>query len=296
MASLCLACVLGCSLINMDGFDYASDPEATIGDAASLTDGMGSADASSADDAATADAFMSDDVSVSGNDSAACGSCDAMQVEDAPDVAPASKEAGSTGSTSGSSGSGGSSGTTSGSASGSVSGSASGSRSGSGSGTSGGTGTSDGHKCGSNGLKPQAAVASSLQSASNLPASSAIDGVFSTRWASAVQTDPSWIYVDFGAPVFVDELEILWQAACATAYDIDVSNDAMSWTNVKSVTGTPPSWEIPPTGWTMDDVEQGLSAKGRYLRIHGTARFYPMYGYSIWEMRAFGDTDASCTP
>ena len=217
-------------------------------------------------------------------------------VSDAPqggEVLDGVASSGEVGTTSGS-GSGAASGQTSGTASGSTSGTASGTTSGSG--TSGGSGTGDGHKCGSNGLKPQAAIASSVQSASNLPASYAIDGDFSTRWGSLVQTDPSWIYMDFGAPVFVDELDILWQDACATAYDIDVSNDAMNWNNVKSITGTPPSWEVPPTGWTMADVERGLSAEGRYLRIHGTARCNPMYGYSIWEMRAFGDTDASCTP
>ena len=119
-----------------------------------------------------------------------------------------------------------------------------------------------------------------------------------------VQTDPSWIYVDFGAPVFVDEVDILWESACAIAYDIDVSDDATMWTPLKSVTETPPSWSYqdPPPGWTNDagvptaDVQKGLSGVGRYLRINGTARCLANFGYSIWEMRALGDKDANCQP
>jgi hypothetical protein len=119
--------------------------------------------------------------------------------------------------------------------------------------------------------------------------------VFTTRWGSLF-TSPSWIYADFGAVVSLAEVDILWQGACASAYDIQLSNDAMTWTTVKAVTGTPPVWQNPPTGWTMDDVQKGLSGKGRYLRIYGTTRCLAQYGYSIWEMRAYGDTNANCTP
>jgi chitinase len=102
--------------------------------------------------------------------------------------------------------------------------------------------------------------------------------------------------VDFGAPAYVNEVDILWQTACATAYDIDLSNDATTWTTLRAVAGSPPAWQNPPTGWTMDDVQTGLGGKGRYLRINGTARCLAEYGYSIWEMRAFGDTNAGCIP
>jgi len=128
------------------------------------------------------------------------------------------------------------------------------------------------------------------------PAAGAVDGNFGTRWGSAFMIDPSWIYADFGAVVSVAEVDILWQTASATAYQIQLSNDAMTWTTIKSVTVAPPTWQNPPTGWTNDDVEKGLSGKGRYLRIYGTAHSLAMYGYSIWEMRAYGDTNANCTP
>jgi F5/8 type C domain-containing protein len=198
--------------------------------------------------------------------------------------------------------------TGSGSASGSNDGGTSGSAGGSASGS--GTGAADGGpKCQSNQLSPTAAVASSVEnqtdaSAGIFPPFLAIDGNFSTRWGSLFMTDPSWIYVDFGAPVFVDEVDILWESACAIAYDIDVSNDTTTWTLLKSVTGAPPSWSYqdPPPGWNNDaglptaDIQKGLSSFGRYLRINGTARCLATYGYSIWEMRALGDKDANCRP
>jgi hypothetical protein len=34
---------------------------------------------------------------------------------------------------------------------------------------------------------------------------------------------------------------------------------------------------------------------GRYLRVNGTMRC-TVYGYSIWEMRAYGDANANCEP
>ena len=55
------------------------------------------------------------------------------------------------------------------------------------------------------------------------------------------------------------------------------------------------SAQNPPTGWTTDDVEK-VSGTGRYVRVYGTARALAMYGYSIWEIRVLGDTNANCTP
>jgi hypothetical protein len=293
VAALELGALQGCSLINLDALDPASDADGRGGTSDAWVGTTASVDATvegAADDSSTENG--DDTVGESGSHVT-----DAPQGGDVLDMVASSGEAESlSGSASGTA-----SGSTSGSTSGTVGGSGtsatvSGTASGSASGTGGGSDAGDNHKCGSSVLKPQVVVASSFASPPALPGSCAIDGDFSTRWGSAAQTDPSWIYVDFGAPVFVNEVDILWQSACATAYDIQVSNDAMTWTTLRAVTGTPAVWQNPPTGWTMDDVQKGLSGKGRYLRMYGTARCLAMYGYSIWEIRAFGDTDASCTP
>jgi|HubBroStandDraft_1064217.scaffolds.fasta_scaffold00666_14 hypothetical protein len=304
--ALGLACLFGCSLINLDDLDDATDASAPVDDGLSFADGMGSAEASSADDAAMADGFAaSDAVSASGADAASvCASmCDATQGSDVLDGAAPPSEASSSGSRSGSSGgssSGSVSGSSGGSSSGSVSGSSGGSSSGSASGSASeaGSDAGDGHPCGADVLTPQMAVASSVQAGTIVvPASFAIDGNFATRWGSALQTDPSWIYMDFGKEVFVAEVDILWESACGANYDIDVSEDASTWMVVKSVVGNDVGAPGPPSGWNDPTALRyaGLSGRGRYVRINGTVRCDAMYGYSIWEMRALGDTDADCT-
>jgi hypothetical protein len=188
-----------------------------------------------------------------------------------------------------------SSGSTSGAASGSVSGASS--------------GTGIGSACLTTTALPlMSAVASSTEDETDAGtgginvAANAIDGNFDTRWGSLFMIDPSWIYADFGAEVSLSEVDILWEGACAAAYDIQLSDDTMTWTTVRAVTGTPPTWDVPPPGWVnaagmpTADTQNGLSGVGRYLRIYGTSRCLALYGYSIWEMRAFGDTNASCTP
>jgi hypothetical protein len=177
-------------------------------------------------------------------------------------------------------------------------------------GTSTGTGTTSGGTsvpstgtsgaCASNLLIPLAAVALSVNGGN--VASNAIDGSLSTRWESAQAIDPEWIYVDFGVPVFIGEVDVLWESACAKNYDIDISNDATTWTVIPNGTivgntlaGNAIADGMTPKDWTKAVVTKPLAAVGRYLRVNGTVRC-SVYGYSIWEMRAYGDTKSSCAP
>ena len=150
--------------------------------------------------------------------------------------------------------------------------------------------------CGSNILAPTTAVASSVAPPGTLVATNAIDGNLATRWESVHAVDPQWIYVDFGIPVFINRVQIAWETACAKNYDIQTSNDAVTWTTMRSITanslGVGP---LPPTDWTMAANHTGFTGVGRYLRINGTARC-TQYGYSMWEMRVYGDTNSICHP
>jgi F5/8 type C domain-containing protein len=72
------------------------------------------------------------------------------------------------------------------------------------------------------------------------PPQYATDGNLSTRWAVAVaqRSNPaSWLEVDLGAPVQVAGVTIAWEAAYGKAYDIQVSLDGTTWTNVATVPG-----------------------------------------------------------
>jgi beta-glucosidase-like glycosyl hydrolase len=118
----------------------------------------------------------------------------------------------------------------------------------------------------------------------NAPAA-ALDGRATTRWESAA-SDPQWLYVDLGGTGTVTCVTLNWEAAYATGYHIDVSNDAVTWTTIYSTTTGPGGIETLP-----------VSGTGRYVRIYGTARATG-YGYSLWGFDVHGtvDTSASTPP
>jgi F5/8 type C domain len=149
-----------------------------------------------------------------------------------------------------------------------------------------------GPKCGSNVLRPTAVVA--LSSTSHL-AAEAIDSNFTTRWESTQGIDPEWIYVDLGARVFINRLQIAWLSSCAANYDLQVSNDASTWATIRSITGNAAGGGS-PSDWSTAVDHQGLVGAGRYLRVFGKTRCNTSFGYSMWEMQVSGDTNPNCTP
>jgi beta-glucosidase len=124
-------------------------------------------------------------------------------------------------------------------------------------------------------------TASSAENAGT-PATAAVDGNPATRWSS-VASDPQWLQVDLGAPATVSQVVLNWEAAYATAFQIQVSNDATTWTSVYSTTTG--------TGGTQT---LNVSGTGRYVRLYGTARATG-YGYSLWEFQVNGSINATAT-
>ncbi|GIH22384.1 hypothetical protein Aph01nite_06940 [Acrocarpospora phusangensis] len=114
------------------------------------------------------------------------------------------------------------------------------------------------------------AAASSLQGA-GFPASAAVDGNTGTRWSS-LAADPQWIRVDLGSTQTVCSIDLRWEAAYASAFQLQVSGGPDGpWTTLKTVTGA--------TGGVQTHA---VSGSGRYVRVYGTARGTG-YGYSLWE-------------
>jgi beta-glucanase (GH16 family) len=118
------------------------------------------------------------------------------------------------------------------------------------------------------------ATASSLENAT-FPASNAVDGNTGTRWSSGF-SDPQSLQVDLGATHSISRVVLNWEAAYATAFQIQTSNDASTWTTIFSTTTG--------TGGVQD---LAVSGSGRYVRMLGSHRATP-YGYSLWEFQAFG--------
>lgn len=123
---------------------------------------------------------------------------------------------------------------------------------------------------------------SSTESAT-LSGAYAVDGNGTTRWSSAF-TDPSWIYVDLGTAYSVNRVVLNWELAYASSYQVQVSNDASTWTNVYSTTSG---------NGGIDDISF-TAASARYVRMNGTVRG-TVYGYSLWEFEVYGNATTADT-
>src|SRR4030095_8917764 len=111
----------------------------------------------------------------------------------------------------------------------------------------------------------------------------AVDGSTSTRWSSAA-SDPQWIYVDLGSQYNITSVKIIWASAYGKNYSIGVSNNATTWTTIKSITNN-----------TSLTNTNSVTGTGRYVRIYGTQRGTTS-GYSIYELQVSGSLIPCGTP
>jgi uncharacterized repeat protein (TIGR02543 family) len=106
----------------------------------------------------------------------------------------------------------------------------------------------------------------------SLVASNVTDGNLFTRWSS-LRSDPQWIYVDLGSVYAINRIVLRWEVAYGRSYQLQVSDDATTWSDVYSTT----------TGdGGVDDIALSTPASGRYVRMLGTQRG-TRYGYSLYE-------------
>jgi len=119
----------------------------------------------------------------------------------------------------------------------------------------------------------QPTTASSVQSGTTYDAVDATNGGGS-RWSSA-SSDPQWLEVDLGSTQQICGVALDWEAAYATAFQIQVSSDNATWTTIYSTTtGTGGSQSLTVTG------------TGRYIRMYGTARG-TQFGYSLFDFDVY---------
>jgi aryl-phospho-beta-D-glucosidase BglC (GH1 family) len=109
----------------------------------------------------------------------------------------------------------------------------------------------------------------------------AVDGNTSTRWSATMYADPQWITVDLSNNYNISQVKIIWEAAYAKDYLLQISTDNMNWTTLKTIQGNT----------LLSNDHTGLSATGRYVRMYGTARGSE-YGYSIYELEVYGTASA----
>lgn len=111
----------------------------------------------------------------------------------------------------------------------------------------------------------------------------ATDGDPATRWSSQF-SDPQWIFVDLGAPTRIERVTLRWEAAYGQAYQVQTSQDAITWTDIYSMTAG---------DGEVDDLI--VSGTGRYVRVYGTARGRE-WGYSLWELEVYGRSAMTYLP
>lgn len=130
-------------------------------------------------------------------------------------------------------------------------------------------------------------------------ASLAVDGNMNTRWESRHSTDPGagpdvpeWITVDLNDQYELTRIIIRWEAAYARNYTLLLSDNGDQWHK-----GAAPVVDWNGKG-TLDGTEQNLVSvfdfdadllpATRYIRIRCDKRQLEAYGYSIYELEAYG--------
>jgi hypothetical protein len=91
--------------------------------------------------------------------------------------------------------------------------------------------------------------------------------------------------LDLGEVVSVNRVVLVWEAAYATSFKLQIATSAAGpfndfYSNANGTGGTA-------------DVKGFTPAAGRYLRMQGVTR-KTMYGYSLYDLSVYGDKDETC--
>ncbi len=123
------------------------------------------------------------------------------------------------------------------------------------------------------------AYSSSEENAGTL-ASYATDDDLTSRWGSA-HTDNEWIYVDLGQEAYITRVAILWEAAFASSYEIQLASGSTQPTESQWVTAATESAS------SAGEKQTNIGANARFVRMRGLTRG-SQYGYSLLDFRVHG--------
>jgi len=107
----------------------------------------------------------------------------------------------------------------------------------------------------------------------------AVDASLTTYWRAAKGAGtPQWIYVDLGASYSVSQVELEWWTNYhATIYEIQVSDDASTWTTVSSLTGQDGG----------NDTITFTAVSAQYVRMYATGLANTKEGCWLYEMEIY---------
>lgn len=104
----------------------------------------------------------------------------------------------------------------------------------------------------------------------------AFDGDPATRWSSD-WNDNEWIQVDLGSVQSFNHIQLVWESAYGSAYEIQSSTDGSTWSTVTAVTDGDGG---------IDALD--VSGSGRYVRLALSDRGTE-WGYSLYEMGVYSN-------
>jgi hypothetical protein len=114
-------------------------------------------------------------------------------------------------------------------------------------------------------------------------AANAVDGNISTRWSS-LYADPQWYQIDLGKVYNIEQVTLLWEAASAKSYTIEVSDNGLNWRMLAVKSNL--------LAGARTDQLNGLNGSGRYIRLNGIERT-TTWGYSLFEFEVYGSDPAT---
>lgn len=119
-------------------------------------------------------------------------------------------------------------------------------------------------------------TASSTESA-EYAAGNAVDANGNTRWASTYADNQNYI-IDLQGTYNINRIVLSWEAAYASSYQIQVSDDNVNWTTI---------YENYNGDGGSDDIT--LSGTGCYIKLYAITRA-TSYGFSLWEFEVYGSS------
>jgi hypothetical protein len=114
--------------------------------------------------------------------------------------------------------------------------------------------------------------------AANVTTATTYQNYTATRWESSA-SDPQWVMVDLGTSVEIDRVILKWHTNYASAFSIETSTNATTWSTVYSTTNG--------ASYSVTDVTFGKTS-ARYVRMNGTRRG-TQNGYSVFSFMVLDD-------
>lgn len=118
--------------------------------------------------------------------------------------------------------------------------------------------------------QPVIASSSDLNAAIN-----AVDGDSNSRWSSAYQ-DNQWIAIELPGSMLINRVVLNWEAAYATVYEIQISQNGNAWTTVHRTTN----------GQGAREEIQFNPVQAAHVRVLGVERA-TIWGISLYEIEVY---------